>query len=212
MKLNYTIVLLILVIGCSSCSKNIDEPKKTINVDILLAGSSTMEFWIDYQDYFVGYSVINTGIGSATTETILNSFSTTFANNVPKYSVLYLGENDVLLLTHELFTQNIKLLVNKIFENSPKTKIIFISIKPGPGRKELWSTFIQYNETLKELENYHKDIFYIDFFNPLFTDVNNVDNSFFRSDGVHLSIKGYTLLADKIHEKIKIIAKNENDN
>ena len=93
-------------------------------------------------------------------------------------------------------------LINRIRRRLPKTKIVFIAIKPSIARWNLEAQMREVNEqTRKIVESRQGDLF-IDITSKLLAPDGKPDPELFRKDGLHLSEKGYAVLDDAVDKAI----------
>ena len=160
---------------------------------ILFVGSSSIRFW-HTSNYFPELPIINRGFGGSHISDINYFINETVLKYKPQIIVFYAGDNDIkygksaqnVLDNYITFTNQ----VNKIL---PKTKIIFISIKPSIKRWYLWSIMKKANELIRIYSNKKSHLYYLDTATPMLEDDGSPDDSLFESDSLHLNNKGYDL-------------------
>src|SRR6476619_4605039 len=62
---------------------------------ILFVGSSSFTKWVDVQDYFRGYTIINRGFGGSSLEDVIRYADVIIFPYNPRQIVIYCGENDL---------------------------------------------------------------------------------------------------------------------
>ena len=75
----------------------------------------------------------------------------------------------------------------------PKTKIVFISIKPSPARKEKMEEMNKANLAIREFLGKQDNADFVDVFNPMLDKDGLPKADLFVEDNVHLNEKGYKL-------------------
>jgi lysophospholipase L1-like esterase len=168
---------------------------------ILFVGSSSFREW-DVEEYFPGRKIINRGFGGATLLDV-----TQYANDIifvyePEQIVLYAGENDLAVsdtVTAEMVVQRFITLYQRLRENlGTGVQIIYISIKPSPSRAHLLGKMVESNRLIKEFLATQQNTRFINVYNLMMKNDSTPDLTCFRKDHLHLSKKGYALLAREL--------------
>jgi lysophospholipase L1-like esterase len=170
---------------------------------IVFVGSSSIRLWRTLAQDFSEFKVLNRGFGGSQ---IADSIA--FANRIilpcqPRLVVLYAGDND--LATGKSPSQvyaDFKAFVRKIRTASPKTGIVFISIKPSPAR---WALAEKVRAANQMIENYCKPaegLTYIDVFNPMLGGDGKPRAELFLEDKLHLNARGYALWTEIIKPRL----------
>ena len=170
---------------------------------IVFVGSSSIRKW-HTSKYFTEFPIINRGFGGSQISDVNYFIKETVLKYNPKVVVLYAGDNDINygknpknVLEDFIYFSEI------IHSNLPKTKIIFISIKPSPSRWGLWNVMKQTNFLIHDYIKKKSYLYYVDTATPMLNLKGYPDRVFFVSDSLHLSEKGYDLWS-KILEPILI--------
>src|SRR6187200_600785 len=170
---------------------------------ILLIGSSSFTKWTDVQDHFPGYTIINRGFGGST---LLDQIR--YANDIifpyePKQIVIYCGENDLASsdsVTAQMVFDRFKELYQMI-RGKTKAPVAFISLKPSPSRRHLFSKMHEANQLILEFIDLQKSALDSQPINIEFIDVNQkmLNESgqpmpeIFLNDSLHMNAKGYAI-------------------
>ena len=185
---------------------SISSPPKNA---ILLIGSSSFTMWKDVQDYFPGYTIINRGFGGST---LLDQIR--YANDIifpyqPKQIVIYCGENDLAssdtVTAHAVF-ERFKTLYTNIRHRLPEISIVFISLKPSPSRRHLFSKMREVNMQIKAFMKFQGDSFggdlgesnYIDVHQKMLNEAGEPMPEIFLEDSLHMNAKGYAIWQETI--------------
>jgi hypothetical protein len=105
---------------------------------VLFVGSSTIRLWKTLAQDFSEFKVINRGFGGSQIED-----STAFTSRIvipyrPETIVLYAGDNDIAGgKSPEEVIADFKGFVQRVRAALPRTRVIFLSIKPSPSRWHL---------------------------------------------------------------------------
>jgi lysophospholipase L1-like esterase len=162
---------------------------------VLFAGSSSIRFW-NLKKSFPDLAVINRGFGGSEI-----ADSTHFAPRIiikaqPRVIVFYAGDNDVANgKTAERVANDFKDFADLIHKELPKTKIIFISIKPSLAR---WKMAAEQRKANGLVEAYCKKndyLVYLDAVTPMLGEDGKPRQELFSKDGLHMNDKGYELWA-----------------
>jgi len=129
---------------------------------ILFIGSSSFTKWTDVQDYFPGYTIINRGFGGSTLLDQIRYEKDIIFTYQPKQIVIYCGENDLAssdTVTAQTVFGRFKTLYTDIRHRFPEISIVFISLKPSPSRKHLFSKMREVNRQIKAFMRFQGDSF-----------------------------------------------------
>jgi lysophospholipase L1-like esterase len=170
---------------------------------ILFAGSSTIRLW-NLKKSFPDLAVINRGFGGSEI-----ADSTHFAPRIivkaqPRVIVFYAGDNDTANgKTAEQAAADFKDFADLIHRELPKTKIVFISIKPSLAR---WKMVEEQRKANALVEGYCKKndyLTYLDAATPMVGEDGKPRPELFGKDGLHMNDKGYELWASLLNPYLK---------
>jgi len=118
----------------SQWDKENSFPKRAV----LFVGSSSINYWPS-AEAFPEVPIINRGFGGSISTDILYFYDRVIAKYRPRTVVIYVGDNDIALgLTAEKTSDTLKILIQKIAHDFPKTRIIYLPIKPSLLRWDMW--------------------------------------------------------------------------
>jgi lysophospholipase L1-like esterase len=161
---------------------------------ILLTGSSSIEFWRNYQIDFQGFTVINRGIAGTLTSDAIYFCHRIITPYQAKQIFLYVGDNDLNAGKNpQEVLKDIQQLTNMIREKLPDSQLFFISIKPSPARATLLATQIKTNQLLLKFCKKQKKVQYLDVFTPMLNAKGQPDEKYFEEDKLHLNSQGYAI-------------------
>jgi len=168
---------------------------------ILLIGSSSFTMWKDVKDYFPGYTIINRGFGGSTLLDQIRYEKEIVFPYQPKQIVIYCGENDLATsdtVTAQMVFERFKTLYTDIKNKLPGVSIAFVSLKPSPSRRHLFSKMIEANRLIKDfLANQQKTAF-IDVHQPMLNKEGEPLAEIFLEDSLHMNTKGYAIWKKEI--------------
>ena len=183
---------------------------KTNQGKILLAGSSSMDLWMDAPLAFAPYDVINTAIGGTTVTQWIGWSRKLITRYKPSVVVLYVGSNDLgngELISGEQNAENMILLLKKISKKLKNTPIFYISINPCWSRKGAWKKIAVSNRIVRDFCERKKNLYYIDIV-PAFSGHDGTPNpAYYLADKLHPSELGYDLWKQLVANQVKNTAR-----
>ena len=173
---------------------------------ILLAGSSSMDYWASAAQAFSPYEVVNTAIAGSTVKEWLGWYPKLITRYKPSAVVLYVGSNDLGFgtgITGEQNAANTIRLLNKISKKLKKVPIFYVSINPCWSRKGAWEKIRVSNSLVRKHCARKKNLYYIDIVSASSRADGTPDPSLFLSDRLHPSAKGYAIWKKKVASAVK---------
>ncbi|MCH8203539.1 MAG: hypothetical protein IID09_00155 [Candidatus Hydrogenedentes bacterium] len=170
---------------------------------VLFAGSATIWMW-DLERWFPEYKTIKRGFGGS-----MISDSTYFADRItiphrPSTIVMYAGDNDVWLgKPADITAQHFKDFVAKIRGALPRTRIIFISIRPSIARWDVVDKFRAANVLIREYIETDDMLYYVDIDAAMLGDDGKPRKELFTEDDLHNSDECYDLWASILKPVLK---------
>ena len=175
------------------------------NYHVMLAGSSSIEFWETSKEDLMPIVSYNHGIGGTTIEEWTNNLNLRLVYPYkPKMAVYYVGINNIINAgqTKEVVWANLETFFNVTHANLPNTKIQYIMLNRIPGFPDYFSAIDWVNEQCVE---YQKSNTWLTLINPgeaLLKENGEPNAAFFRTDGLHLSRYGSVVWGGVIKESI----------
>ncbi len=170
---------------------------------ILFAGSSSIRLW-NLKKSFPDLDVINRGFGGSEI-----ADSTHFAPRIilklqPRIIVFYAGDNDTANgKKAEQAASDFKDFADLIHRDLPKTKIIFISIKPSLARLKMAEEQRKANGLVEAYCKKNDYLTYLDAAGPMLGEDGKPRPELFGKDGLHMNDKGYELWASLLKPYLK---------
>ena len=161
---------------------------------VLFVGSSSIRLWKTLARDFPDLPVINRGFGGSQV-----ADSTRYAPRIvlpykPKTIVLYAGDNDVAAgRSPEQVLADFKAFVETVRAELPRTRILFISIKPSTARWHLIDKIREANRLVREFTRGGERLGFVDVFTPMLGDDGKPRVELLGPDGLHVNEKGYAL-------------------
>jgi len=177
------------------------------NYHVMMAGSSSMEFWTDYARAMNPIVCYNHGIGGTTVTDWTDHLNERLVYPyMPKIVTYYIGIND-LINSHnnpEMIINNVRTLFTKTHERLPDTKIFYVLLNRLPGYFLSYSDSIDtVNEGIRALTEELSYVTIIDAGKVLLKATGMANAAYFRLDCLHLSSYGYILWGKEIFNAIK---------
>ncbi|MCP4642687.1 MAG: hypothetical protein GY851_19735 [bacterium] len=170
---------------------------------VLFVGSSSIVGW-NLKKYFPNLETINRGFGGSAV-----SDSVYFADRIvlpykPRVIVLYAGDNDIAgKKTPERVLKDYRAFVAVVRQVLPKTKIVFVAIKPSIARWELVDKMREANRLIEEYTKRDDRQVYVDIDTPMIGEDGMPRKELFKEDGLHLNHEGYVLWSSLVEPHLK---------
>ena len=172
---------------------------------VMLAGSSSIEFWESSKQDLEPVVSYNHGIGGTTIEEWTNKLNQRLVYPYkPKMVVYYVGINNVINSKQDAATiwNNLRTFFDKTHQDLPDTKVQYIMMNLIPGYKGYFDVINAVNTQVVE---YQKNNSWLTLINPgtaLLKENGEPNAAYFRTDGLHLSYYGYVIWGGIIRESI----------
>ncbi|MCB1229830.1 MAG: hypothetical protein KDN19_06170 [Verrucomicrobiae bacterium] len=171
-----------------------DEASPPPKGALLFVGSSSIRLW-ELKNNFPSEATINRGFGGSTIADSVHYFDLLVARHQPKAILMYAGDNDVAHgLTPAEVAADFEKFAGLVSEKLPGTPVIYIAIKPSRKRWEMWPTMKDANDRIAAWCAKHDHFYFADIGAAMLADAEAGQppaESWFRSDGLHLSPEGY---------------------
>lgn len=178
-----------------------DSENTKLERPILFIGSSTINLW-KTADYFPERNVMSRGFGGASIKDILYYYYDVIGKYYPSSVVIY---DDVDIENGEpvesVFGEYMSLL-DKIHNDFPECRILFISIKPTPMDfllgKNVRNNKKLFNNKLKEYADNIPYIEYVDLASLLYNADGTLDLRYYSKDRMHFNENAYKLWSNEL--------------
>ncbi|MEO6454721.1 MAG: GDSL-type esterase/lipase family protein [Ginsengibacter sp.] len=163
---------------------------------ILFVGSSSFTKWVDVQDYFPGYNIINRGFGGSSLPDVIRYADDIIFPYRPKQIIIYCGENDFAssdTISVNTVYERFKNLFFLIRKKMPDVPVAYISMKPSPRRQHLMPEFLQANTMIKEFLKSKSHTVFIDVYKKMLIDDGTPVKDIFLQDSLHMNAGGYRI-------------------
>ena len=172
---------------------------------VMLAGSSSIEFWTSSKEDLDPVVSFNHGIGGTTIEQWDEKLNQRLVYPYkPKMVVYYVGINNVINSKEDAATiwNRLEKFFNDTHEALPDTKVQYILMNLIPNYKSYFGVINSVNANVIE---YQKSNTWLTLINPgeALIKANGEPNAaYFRTDGLHLSYYGYEVWGEIIKQSI----------
>ncbi|MHC4542847.1 MAG: GDSL-type esterase/lipase family protein [Planctomycetota bacterium] len=170
---------------------------------VLFVGSSSIRLW-PTRECFEQFPVINRGFGGSQISDVNYYAKRIVLRYEPKVIAFYAGDNDVAAGkgAQQVFN-DYKTFTKLVHAKLPRTRIIFVCIKPSRRRWSLWPVMSEANRMIEAFSEKDGRLFYFDAATPLLGDDGVPNLDFFLRDRLHLNSEGYEVWTGLLRPIIK---------
>lgn len=175
------------------------------NYHVMLAGSSSIEFWTSSKEDLDPIVSYNHGIGGTTIEEWDEKLNQRLVFPYkPKMVVYYVGINNVINSKQDASTiwSNLEKFFNDTHEALPDTKVQYIMMNLIPGYTNYFDVINAVNAKVVEYQASNPWLTLINPGTALLKENGQPNAAYFRTDGLHLSFYGYVVWGGIIKESI----------
>ena len=175
------------------------------NYHVVLAGSSSIEFWTSSKEDLDPVVSYNHGIGGTTIEEWDEKLNQRLVYPYkPKMVVYYVGINNVINSKQDATTiwNNLEKFFNDTHAALPDTKVQYIMMNLIPGYSSYWNVINTVNAKVTEYQQSNSWLTLINPGTALLKANGEPNAAYFRTDGLHLSYYGYVVWGGIIKESI----------
>ncbi len=160
----------------------------------LFVGSSSIRVWPNLNADFPNIDVLQRGFGGSTLDEVDHYAPRIVLPYCPRLIVLYAGDNDLAEgRTPEQILADFKQFVGLVRSPMPKTRIVFVSIKPSTARVALLGKMRVTNALVRKYIATDPSLTYVDVFTPMLGPTGVPRGELFQSDGLHMNARGYAI-------------------
>jgi lysophospholipase L1-like esterase len=171
---------------------------------IVFAGSSSFRVWKTLAKDLAGYPVVNRGFGSSEMSDLNRYMRQIVVPLKPRVVVVYEGDND-LAGGKEMgvVLDDIRLFVGMMEASLPRTRILFLAVKPSPSRRSLLEKQQLFNRRLKEYVARNPRLGFVDVATPMLDARGEPREELFQSDRLHMKPEGYALWVRELRPALR---------
>jgi lysophospholipase L1-like esterase len=170
------------------------DSKNAVPVEpVLFVGSSSIRMWRTH-DSFPELPVINRGFGGSHVSDVIHFADRLVIPYKPRVIVFYAGDNDIAAgKSAQRVFEDCRKFVGLVHAKLPKTRIIFLAIKPSDSRGSFWPQTQKANELVRDFSRTDERLFFADVATPLLGPDGKPRNELFLNDKLHLNPAGYRI-------------------
>jgi lysophospholipase L1-like esterase len=174
---------------------------------VLFVGSSSIVVWPNLRADFPNTQVVQRGFGGSNLGQIVHYAPRIVLPYCPRLIVLYAGDNDLAEGgTPEQILSDFKSFVGLVRQSMPRTRIVFVSIKPSTSRVTLIDKMRLANALVRQYVETDPTLTYVDVFTPMLGSNGLPRDELFQSDLLHMNAKGYALWRDLLQPVVSASA------
>lgn len=164
----------------------------------LFLGSSSIRLW-DLARFFPGTETINRGFGGSQVSDVLRFTPRIVIPYEPRIVFFYAGDNDIAAgKPASRVLRDFSTFVQSVHSALPKTRIVFIAIKPSLSRWQLVDEMRRANRLIHDLSMTDERLDFVDIDAPMIGNDRKPRREFFAEDGLHLNDNGYELWTELV--------------
>ncbi|HEY7637175.1 MAG TPA: SGNH/GDSL hydrolase family protein [Gemmatimonadales bacterium] len=161
---------------------------------VVFVGSSSIKNWTNVAADFPRMRVLNRGFGGSTLADVVHYEDRIVLPYRPHLVVLYAGDNDLTQgRTSEEVLADYRAFVTRLRSALPATRLVYISIKPSPSRREYMALARETNQRIRTDIDRDSLTTYADVFTPMLNAAGEPRPELFLADSLHLNRTGYLL-------------------
>lgn len=171
---------------------------------VLFVGSSSIRLW-NLERSFPGRGFINRGFGGSEIADSNHFADRLILKHEPKVVVLYAGDNDLAKMkSPEQVAEDFATFAKAIHARLPKTRILYIAIKPSIRRWNLIDNVRSANAKIAAQCAADDRLEFVDIAAPMLNDEGMPRPELFVKDGLHLSEEGYKLWTELVGQALHL--------
>jgi len=160
---------------------------------VLFVGSSSIRMW-DLKKWFPKLQALNRGFGGSEVSDAVHFADRIILKHEPRTVAVYAGDNDLARgKSPEQVREDFTELVSVIHAKLPKTRIVYIAIKPSIKRWKLIDQVREANRMIIDIAKKDDRVVFVDIDKPMIGEDGLPRKELFIADGLHLSDEGYKL-------------------
>ncbi|MDR1972069.1 MAG: GDSL-type esterase/lipase family protein [Treponema sp.] len=174
--------------------------------EVLLIGSSIIEYWRSSEADLGPLHTVNVGIGGTRVSFWVEHISALVKPFAPRAVIMQMGSNNIHggegSMSGDEVAAELAALFETLHRELPGVPLYYISILPSFKRQHVWDEARRSNLLVAQMAEQDRDLFFIDCAAALLTGDGNPKPDVFANDGLHLNPKGYTLWTGVLRPKI----------
>ena len=161
---------------------------------IEFVGSSSIKNWTTVAADFARLPVFNRGFGGSTLPDVVYYMDRIVLPYHPRLVVLYAGDNDLPLgRPPDRLLAEYQSFATQLHSREPAARLIYISIKPSPSRRQYLERAREANRAIKTAIGRDSLATFVDVFTPMLRTDGQPRPELFLADSLHMTRAGYLL-------------------
>lgn len=170
---------------------------------IVFVGCSSIRMWA-VEKSFPDLNVFNRGFGGSQMADSARYAERIVTPYQPRVVVLYAGDNDLAGgKSPEQVLADYRQFVAKVHVSLPKTRIVYIAVKPSLARWKLIEKVRATNSLIRGFAAQDPRLVFIDVEKPMLGPDGKPRPDLFLRDGLHLNAEGYRIWADLVRAHLR---------
>jgi lysophospholipase L1-like esterase len=174
--------------------------------NLLLVGSSTMEYWSNSTSDLGPYRSTNAGIGGSTVGDWVEWADTLIVPFHPDWLLVYAGSNDMPGGENSKpgadVAAEIEAFLTDLHADLPDTRIIYVAIIPSPSRAEVWPEVQICNNLVSQLADRTAWLDFADANPAILSSAGAIQDAMYRTDRLHMNADGYRLWGGELRQQV----------
>ncbi len=182
--------------------KKLDSISFPAKGQILFIGSSSFTNWKDVQQYFPGYPILNRAFGGSSLSDVIRYREAVIFPYNPEQIIIYCGENDFTgsdTVTVTTVVQRFRQLFGYIRSRYPKVPVVYVSMKPSPSRRHLFTKYVAANNNIRSFLAGKRRTSFVDVYHAMLSADGQPLPHLFLSDSLHMNEAGYEIWQRKLN-------------
>ena len=174
---------------------------------IVFTGSSSMVLWRSVVADMAPLPVVNRGFGGSNSPQLWWYADRAVLPRKPRLVVVYIGDNDTVSPSVGVgnYMKYVRLFRDEVWAQSPRTRLIFLSIKPSRSRWSVWPKSQEANRRLARMCSRDPRLTYVDVSQTLLDAKGEPRAELYLSDELHMkpeSYKAWTAVVRPVVERV----------
>lgn len=185
--------------------KTADSLQQPPRKAIVFVGSSSFRMWKDINRYFPNHTIINRGFGGSSLPHVIQYAEQIIVPYKPKQVVIYCGENDFMddAVTSEIVVDRFTRLFELLRDEMPRTRILFVSMKPSPSRQHLMPRIAAANAAIRDFLKDKRRAEFVSIWEPMLDASGNPRKELFLADMLHMNADGYAIWQNALEPHLR---------
>ena len=179
-----------------------DEANPPKSDGVMFLGSSSIRMW-DVDRWFPELKAVNRGFGGSEISDSIRYFDRLVMPHRPKTIVFYAGDNDIAHdESPESVAADFKEFTAIVHRRLPKTRILYVAIKPSTARWSMIDKIRDANGRIKRQASKDPLVVFVDVEPPMLNEDGIPRAELMLKDGLHLNDAGYKIWTELVQKEL----------